>query len=86
MFGGYEWDSYDEGGYCEACDNSFYDDMPVVHLDQWNIRYACPLCGDVHPKVFRSDEYYDLGYYLLSVADDEFVFPDFVTPLPKYEA
>lgn len=81
-----EYPSYDEGGYCEYGDHSFYEDEVAVPLDQWTERYACPICGHVDERVYKSDYYYDLGLYLLSVADDDFVWPEYWTPLPKYEA
>jgi len=79
--------NYDEGSYCENCDQSFgSDDYDIVPVDQWTEHCACPLCGHVDPQVMFSDYYYDLGLYLLSIADDDFAWPEYVLCLPKYEA
>lgn len=73
-----DYENYDEGYYCENCDQSYAsEDYVIVPIDQWSEYYACSGCGHIAPKVMRSDAYYDLGLYLLSVADDEFAWPEY---------
>lgn len=77
---GYE--NWDEGNYCGNCDDSFYVHPVIIPIDRWYERYACPLCGHIEPKVFKTDYFYDVALYLLQVADDD-TWPDW---MPKYES
>ena len=71
--------------YCPACDQPFpADDVRLLRVDAWGFRVACPLCGHVYPRLFLSDAYYDLGLYLLSVADED-AWPGDGVRLPRYE-
>jgi hypothetical protein len=58
---------YDEGVYCENCDESSpSEDLAIVPVDELHERYACPRCGYVHPKVCLTDYGFLLQEYLLS--------------------
>lgn len=82
----WEYENYDGGGYCEYGDHSFHEDEVIVPVNQWSEQYACPVCGHIDTKVYRSDYYYEVGFYLLSIADDDFTWPEYSTRLPAYEA
>lgn len=83
----WEYENYDEGCYCEHCDEVYpSDDFTTVPVDYWRERFACPLCGHVEDKAMLNDAYYELGFYLLSIADDDHVWPEYIEPLPAYDA
>lgn len=77
-------DNYDEGNYCAECDTSFYCDPHVIAWDEWHEQNVCPRCGHVEPELYLNDRYYSLGFYLLSVADDDHTWPEHWA-LPMYE-
>lgn len=76
----------DSGWYCENCDSVFKDDdFSIVTIDQWHERYGCTVCGHVEPRVHLSDNFYRTALYLLSTADNDFVWP-VPLDLPHYVA
>lgn len=80
-------DDYKELHYCPECDQTCpYDDLLIIPFGAWEIYYACPLCGARQGTPVLSNAYYDLGFYLLSVADDEMVWPGVCIIIPPYEA
>lgn len=79
-------ENYDEGYYCEECDQSYTsDDYVIDQIDEWSERYGCPHCGHFEPRLYATDYFIAFGFYLLSVADDDYVFPGEYRRLPAYE-
>lgn len=80
-----EYENYDEGYYCENCDRS-YPEFDTRQIGEWHMIYVCPSCDWAYPRVYHNDTYFELGLYLLSIADKDNVWPDFALPLPMYES
>ena len=78
-------ENWDEGTYCPDCDASYYE-LDTRPLSKWYAYDVCPACGHTYGRVYLNDDYYALGFYLLSVADDDDTWPDFCIKLPMYEA
>lgn len=79
---GYEIESPDDS-YCQNCDTTFRGDYVTIPVGDWQERYACPNCHYVEPRLHFSDVFYDLGLYLLEIADQD-TWPE-TSYLPPYE-
>lgn len=79
-------DNYDEGGYCAECDQSYSDyQFRYIPTGQWTESVACPQ-GHVQFGGL-SEAFFETGYYLLSVSDDEWPHPPgHCLRLPDYNA
>lgn len=76
--------NYDEGAYCDGCDESYPDEQYIeVAVGQFGRRWQCPN-GHQQPKIGLSEHFYDFAIYLLAPADDDWVWPTMST-LPLYE-
>lgn len=71
--------------YCPNCDRSFDQmELKIIPDGQWYEHLACPYCDD-KSECMLSDNFFMIADYLLSVADDDFVY-SLPLMLPSYEA
>lgn len=79
------FDYENEGCYCIECDRSYSEDeIAAVQVAPWVETFECP--NGHRQRAFLNGEFYELGFYLLSFADDtDFAWPGFYMQIPEYK-